>query len=237
VRALAIVHETDTGPGVFGDALSAEGWQVDTWLIAEEPEAPENPAGYDAVLSFGGAQNADEVDRYPWLRTETEALRDLLAAGTPLLGVCLGAQLVCEAAAGAVRRAVTPEIGWYQVSVTPAGARDPVIGPLGERFDALQWHSYECRLPDHATPLASSPACVQAYRIGAAAWGIQFHAEVTLADYESWIAQHGGDAEIAPRAAELRAQTQARIGDWNALGRGLCARFLAQAAARRRPRP
>ena len=181
----------------------------------------------------------DGDDRYPWLAEERALLADLLERGVPLLGVCLGAQLISEAAGARARRAWEPEIGWYSVELTGKASHDPLLGPLAPRFDALEWHSYEFRLPAGAIPLARSASCLQAYRVGEAAWGIQFHAEVVLEDFESWLDGCRNDRDLARlelEARELRADTRARIPDWNELGRGLCDRFLAVAAARRQGR-
>ncbi|MDQ6608080.1 MAG: type 1 glutamine amidotransferase [Actinomycetota bacterium] len=229
MRALAIVHETDTGPGVFAEAALARGVRIDRWLIAQEASPPAVPEEYDAVISFGGSQNADQVAQHRWLETENAVLERLLEREVPLLGVCLGAQLLAQAAGGAVRPAAQPEIGWREVRTTDAGREDPVIGALGPRFPALEWHSYEFLLPPRATSLARSDACLQACRIGERAWGIQFHAEVTLADYESWIDQYRDDLLSAPiglSADQLREQTRRGIEAWNDLGRCLCGRFL-----------
>ena len=112
---------------------------------------------------------------------------ELLARGVPTLGVCLGAQLVSEAAGGSPRRAPEPEIGWVEVELTPEGRADPLLGALPERFEAFEWHSYEAGPPEGAVTLATSPVCIQAYRLtGARAWGIQFHAEVTRPDVDAW---------------------------------------------------
>jgi GMP synthase (glutamine-hydrolysing) len=106
------------------------------------------------------------------------------------------------------------------------------IAPLAPHFDALEWHSYASPLPPAAVPLAHSAACLQAYRLGAAAWGIQFHAEVTAEGFEAWLADYRSDPD-AVRAnldfGELGARTRAAIGGWNELGRELCGRFLAVA--------
>src|SRR5687768_11476491 len=109
----------------------------DVWLRTEADEPPRDAASYDAVLVFGGAVHADQEERHPWLSDEKALLRDLLERGVPLLGVCLGSQLLAEAAGGSARRARTPEIGWHEVDVTPEGARDPVLGPLAPRFTAF----------------------------------------------------------------------------------------------------
>jgi GMP synthase (glutamine-hydrolysing) len=234
MRALVIVYERDAGPGVFAEAIEARGARLDTWFAAETPEPPDDPAGYDAVLPFGGSMHVDQEDRHPWLRPQKRLLADLLSDGVPLLGVCLGAQLLAEAAGAAPGPASEPEVGWYDVEVTPEGADDPLIGPLAPRFTAFLWHGYQFPLPPAATALARSPLCLQAYRIGEAAWGIQFHAEVTLPDAESWMDQASSEDGVPPGVdlEEFRSRTRAEIGGWSELGRGLCGRFIDAARAK-----
>ena len=230
MRALAIVHQRDAGPGVFADELHDRGVQLDEWLLSERGTSPPAEiAEYDAVLTFGGAMHADQEDRHPWMRFEKDFLAAILDDGMPILAVCLGCQLLAEAAGGEVRRASQPEIGWHQVEVTEAGATDPVIGPLAPGFTAFQWHSYEAIPPDAAAILARSPVCSQAYRIGERAWGIQFHAEVTAADVGRWIDDSRSDEDavrIGVDPETLRRETEERIAAWNRLGRDLCGRFL-----------
>jgi GMP synthase-like glutamine amidotransferase len=234
MRVLAVVHQRDAGPGVFADAVHAQGATLDTWLPAETGAAPGPPEGYDAVMVFGGAMHADHEDAHPWLRDVKSLLRGLLERGVPTLGVCLGAQLLAEAAGARPRRARTPEIGWYEVEVTSEGAADPLLAPLAPRFTGFQWHSYEFPLPAGATPLARSAVCLQAFRLGDAV-GIQFHAEVTRADAEAWIDDYRADEDavrIGVDPDDLRRRTHDAIGDWNALGRGICERFLETVATR-----
>jgi GMP synthase-like glutamine amidotransferase len=230
VRALAVVHQSDAGPGVFADEMRARGIELDEWLLSERGTAPPSEiAEYDAVLTFGGAMHADQEDRHPWLRFEKDFLAAMLDDGMPVLAVCLGCQQLAEAAGGSARRASEPEIGWHDVEVTEDGAGDPVIGALAPRFEAFQWHSYEALPPPEAVVLARSPVCAQAYRMGERAWGIQFHAEVTSADTSRWIDDYRSDEDavrIGIDPAKLRDQTGRKIGDWNRLGRELCGRFL-----------
>jgi GMP synthase (glutamine-hydrolysing) len=228
VRALAIVHQPDAGPGVFADAFRDRGVELDQWLIAEGP-APAEPAGYDAVLTLGGAMHTDHEADHPWLKGEKALLADLIERRVPLLGMCLGSQLVAEAAGATPRRASTPEIGWHEVELTPEAADDPLLGGLPPRFEAFQWHSYEAPLPPGATPLARSPVCLQAYRLEGPAWGIQFHAEVSLTDADYWIDDYRSDPDavrigLDPEA--LREETHAAIEAWSELGRAMCARFV-----------
>ena len=232
MRVLTIVNQDDAGPGVFADAAADAGHEIVAW----RPAAELRPAldGFGATMVFGGAMNVDEEDAHPWLRDEKSLLADLVAGGSPVLGVCLGAQMLAEAAGGSAGRASRPEIGWREVELFPDAVDDPVLGTLPHRFEAFQWHSYEATPPRGSAPLARSDVCLAAYRIGELAWGIQFHAEVSEAIAASWIDKYDNDPdavriEIDPDA--LLAETLRKIGAWNELGRGICARFLAEAEA------
>jgi GMP synthase-like glutamine amidotransferase len=234
-RALAIVFERDAGPGVFAEAARARGVELDSWIFDGSAAPPHEPSGYDAVLVFGGSMHPDQEQAHPWLSEAKALLRELLDRDMPLLGVCLGAQLLADAVGPPSRPARQPEIGWYAVELTSEGKRDPVLGPLAPGFTAFGWHRYEFDLPHGGTPLARSAACLQAFRLGEVAWGIQFHAEVTGEDADAWINDDRERAEAAQLVGdfeELRARTRAAIGPWNELGRGLCRRFLAAAATR-----
>ena len=230
MRALAIVHQQDAGPGVFADEMADRGVELHEWLLSERGTGPQlEIAEYDAVLTFGGAMHGDQEDRHPWLRFEKDFLAAMIDDRMPVLAVCLGSQLLADAAGGSTRRASEPEIGWHGVEVTEEGKADPVIGPLAPSFEAFQWHSYEALLPEGAVILARSPVCVQAYRVGEVAWAIQFHAEVTAADAAKWIDDYRSDEDavrigVDPEA--LRVETDTKIADWNRLGRELCGRFL-----------
>ena len=233
MRALAIVHQGDAGPGVFAEAIRSSGAALDCWMPPASRPPATDPAGYDAVLVFGGAMHADQEREHPWLAAEKALLADLLQHDVPLLGVCLGAQLLAEAAGSRPRRASSPEIGWHAVDVSDEGAADPLLAPLAPRFEAFQWHSYEFVLPAGAVALARSDVCLQACRLGARAWAVQFHAEVTPEDADAWIEDYRSDEDavrldLDPDA--LRRQTRERIAAWNALGRSLCERFLAEAS-------
>lgn len=220
---LAVTHGADAPAGVFGDVVVEAGHRLNTWSALRG--AP--PEDYDALLVFGGSMHADEEERHPWLVDELDFLGRALAGGTPVLGVCLGAQLLAKAAGADVYRADAPEIGWYEVELTEAAGADPVLGGLPSRFEALQWHHYTFDLPAGAVELAGN-AYHQAFRVGSAAWGIQFHAEVTPATVDRWIDEAWDDIPGPPE--QLRARTRQLIGRWNQLGRSLAGAFLEQAS-------
>jgi GMP synthase (glutamine-hydrolysing) len=229
VHVLAIVHQRDAGPGVFAEAIREAGGELDEWTLAERPQPPAEPLGYDAVFVLGGAMNVDEPDRYGRIAEEVALLRELLERGTPLLGLCLGAQLLAQAAGAEPRRARLPEIGWFEVEVMGEGADDPLLAPLAPAFEAFQWHSYEFPLPPDAVPLARSEVCLQAYRLGERAWGVQFHPEVSRTDARHWIEDYEADPDavrIGIDPAVLGPETERKIGAFNDLGRALCKRWL-----------
>jgi GMP synthase-like glutamine amidotransferase len=235
MRVLAIVHQEDAGPGVFVEELHAQGVELDRWRIPDQADPPPDLAAYDAVMSFGGAMHIDQADRHAWLEREREILRELIERGTPLLGACLGAQLLCVAAGGEVRRMREPEIGWVEVEVMPEGADDPLVGPLAPGFSAFDWHSYACVPPVESVVMARSEQCAQVFRIGERAWGIQFHAEVSVPDAYRWIDDWRSDEDavrIGLDAERLRAQTEVVIAGWNEIGRSICGRFLELVATR-----
>jgi GMP synthase-like glutamine amidotransferase len=226
MRVLSIVHQADAASGVFADAVAEGGHELDEWLVSRREAPPAPVEEYGAVLVFGGAMHVDQEDRYGWLRDELELLCDLHARDVPLLGVCLGGQLLARALDAPVRRMPSPEVGWFDVRLTPEAADDPVFGGLPERFCSFQWHSYRFELPANAVPLARNDRCLQAFRAGGSAWGIQFHAEVTAASVEDWARTSKPKDDGAVDLPRLVAESRERMAEWNAFGKELCGRFL-----------
>jgi GMP synthase-like glutamine amidotransferase len=222
VKVLSIVHELDAGAGVFGE--------FPTWVpSAESPPSDD----LDALMIFGGSMHVDQNDEHGWLTHEKEFIREHLARGTPILGVCLGSQLLAEAAGATPHRSPQPEIGWYDIEITDAGAADPVIGPLAPSVNLFEWHHYVAPLPPGGVELARTPACVQAFRIeGKPAWGLQFHAEVTKENLFGWLDgwenSEAVNTDLDPD--EIRATSEQRIEEQHETGRRLAERFLAEAA-------
>jgi GMP synthase (glutamine-hydrolysing) len=230
VKILVIVHQDDAGPGVFADSF--DGHDAEEWRPAggEEP-----PAAFDALVVFGGGMHVDEEAEHPWLGAEKRLLAEALEHSLPTLGVCLGAQLVAEAAGASVGPAVRPEVGWCDVDLTEDARLDPLLRGMPGRLRAFEWHSYAFDLPPGAVALARSEVGLQAYRIGELAWGVQFHAEVTAETLAAWSDAYGDDDEVHAAGADLAAvarETEQRIEAWNDFGRTLCSRFLERAGDR-----
>jgi GMP synthase (glutamine-hydrolysing) len=226
VNLLSLVHGEDARTELFGPVAAEAGHRLAEWSFGWASPPPQPLEAYDAVLVFGGSMHVDQDDAYPWLRVELKWLRELLERPVPTLGICLGSQLLAQAAGAWVGPVAKPEIGWHEVELTEAAADDPVLSVLPSRFEAFQWHHYGHELPAGAVGLAHSPASLQGFRLGESWWGVQFHPEVTELQLERWI---DDESDPPPNPAGLRAETRERIGGWNELGRRLCRSFLAAA--------
>jgi GMP synthase (glutamine-hydrolysing) len=224
MNVLSIVHGEDAGAELFGPLVAEAGHRRDEWSFANGPPPP--LGGYDAVLVFGGFMHPDQDELYPWLREETDWLRGVVERRVPTLGICLGSELLARAAHAQVGPLALPEIGWGEVALTDAAAEDAVFSALPSRFEGLLWHHYAHELPAGGVALAHSAASLQAFRLGDACWGVQFHPEVTEPQLERWI---GDPSDPPPDPDALRRQTREKIGDWNELGRRICRSFLAAA--------
>jgi GMP synthase-like glutamine amidotransferase len=218
MRILSVVHSEHARTSLFRPT----GHELVEWSFAARGAPPDD---WDAYLVFGGAMHADEDSLHPWLAEETRWLQGLLERGAPVLGVCLGAQMLARAAGAWVGRLEGgPEIGWYEVE--RRGGGDPVLDALPRRFDAFEWHHYTYGLPGGAVELARSERATQAFRLGETCWAVQFHPEVTHEQVLAWI----DDKEDPPSDAEaLRAETAEKIARWNELGLALCDAFVTAA--------
>lgn len=229
MNIVSVIHGGEARTELFAPVVEEGGHRLDEWSFVWGSPPPRPLESYDAALVFGGAMHADQEAVHPWISDELRWLVDLLERGTPVLGICLGVQLLARAAGSWVGPLPEPEIGWYEVELTDAGAADPVLGSLPRSFEALQWHRYTYGLPEDAAELARSSACTQAFRVGEACWGVQFHPEVTRAQLEGWLVDLD---DPPPDEDALRAEIPGKIGRWNELGRTLCRSFLAEAEQR-----
>jgi GMP synthase-like glutamine amidotransferase len=180
-------------------------------------------------MAFGGGMQADEDERYPWLRPAIDVLAEGLERGVPTLGLCLGGQMLARAAGGAVGPAEQAEWGFREVQLTDAGRQDPLFAGQPEALQVFQWHSYSFGLPPNAVALARSPVCLQAFRVGDRAWGLQWHPEVTSETVLDWAhkaAPAPGGVPVKIDLAQLQAAVSAQIEQTNLDGRALCRRFL-----------
>ena len=233
MRVLSVVHDPSRtgGGGLFETAAAEHGHRHERWVVPTGRH-DDDPAAYDAIMVFGGAMHPDQDAEHPWIPGEADFIRAALDERVPLLGVCLGSQLIARAAGAPVGPAAAAEVGWHTVELTDEGVADAVVGVLPRRVEAFEWHYYTFELPEGATLLATSAVARQAYRIDDHAWGIQFHAEVTREMLGRWCVE--GESELPRPVADVRAETDRLIGPWNRHGRALCEAFLLEAARRGR---
>jgi GMP synthase-like glutamine amidotransferase len=197
--ALVVLHHPDEGPYEIGRALEARGVGLDVRLAGRDP-LPGTTEGFAAVVVMGGPQAAYDDDGFPTRVAEISLLADALVRGTPTLAVCLGAQLLAEAAGGrSYAGAAGPEVGWHPVHLS--GQPDPLFDDLPSTFIALHWHGDTFDLPPGAVHLARSDTYEhQAFRVGDGAWGIQFHVEVDEPAVDAFVRQFDGDPAISAGA-------------------------------------
>jgi len=239
MRVLGVRHPGGGTCGLLAERCDADGHELVEWSPGAGEPMPAPPTEFDAVAVFGGGLNVRDVERLPWLRAEIELLRDVLQEGVPVLGVCLGAQLLAAAAGAEVRRSPSPEIGWFDVARTPEGELDPLLGRLPARFLAYEWHSYAFALPAGSVMLARSAACPQAFRLGESAWGVQFHPEVLPEIVREWALDYESDADAIAMGfdpGEHITEAAERLPVWMEIGRTLFDGLLTAASAAPRAR-
>jgi GMP synthase (glutamine-hydrolysing) len=144
--------------------------------------------GAAGLVVLGGPMNVDEIGAYPWLVNEVRWIRQAVDDELPVLGICLGAQLLAKALGAKVTANPVKEIGWYELELTAAAADDPLFGGCGPRHRVFQSHGDTFALPDGAVHLARGELWEnQAFRFGRSAWGLQFHIEMTEALVHEWL--------------------------------------------------
>jgi GMP synthase (glutamine-hydrolysing) len=204
-KVLAIGHVAFEDLGAWEQPLMERGATIDYLDIPRTPLAALEPLESDLLVILGGPIGAYEKDAYPFLEAETNFIARRLAARKPILGLCLGAQLMANAAGARVYPGPAKEIGWSRLDLTEAGKASPLRhldGPV------LHWHGDTFDLPPGATHLASTPLTRhQAYAIGDFALGLQFHPEVTAGGLEAWYVGHACEIAATPgvSVAALRA--------------------------------
>lgn len=228
--AVAIRHVAFEDAGVWAETLAALGYQLSYVEAGVDDLADAALAAADLMIVLGGPIGVYETGAYPFLVPEIEVVRRRIDSGRPILGVCLGAQLMATALGARVAPGPAKEIGYAPIELTEAGRASP-LAKLQD-LPVLHWHGDVCELPAGAERLAwTDPCAVQAFRAGPNALALQFHVEADPRRIETWLIGHTvelGKAGLDPRA--IRDDAESLGPATAAAGRALLAEWLQTAA-------
>ena len=195
MKVVAFRHVPFEGLGWIEPVLAARHIECEyADLFRHDAGLPDTESA-GGLIFMGGPMSVN--DDLPYLRREEGYIREAAARGQPVLGVCLGAQLIARSLGSRVYRNDTKEIGWYDIRLTPAAAHDKVFAGIRDQETAFHWHAETFDLPPGAVLLASSERCRhQAFRVGANIYGLQFHPEVTPEMIADWCQQDANCGDV-----------------------------------------
>ena len=189
MNILTLQFQDAGGPEAFGDGLRAGGATLDICNFDSGGRLPAGMDGYDAMLVLGGVMNAHDDDDYAYLADVAALIAEFHGAGRPVLGICLGAQLIARALAGRAYPHTVAEVGFAEISLTGEANADPLLAGLKTPQHIMEWHYQTFDMPAGAHLLATGAACHnQIYRVGETTHGFQCHFEVSRAMVEGWVA-------------------------------------------------
>jgi GMP synthase-like glutamine amidotransferase len=196
VRVAVLQHQELVGLGYLGESLERRGVRLEVGR-ADRGEPLPSGSEYDTLVVLGGTMNVYQEDEHPWLRAEDRLIRQTVERDQPLLGVCLGSQMLAKAMGARVRVGGAPEAGVMPIELTEAGRADRLFAGLGDAPEFVSWHDDTFEIPAGGVRLASSAGCAnQAFRVGERAYGVAMAA--------GWLEELLPDANV-DRAALLRA--------------------------------
>jgi GMP synthase (glutamine-hydrolysing) len=239
-RILVFQHVAAEPLGTLDPLIRRRGHRIRFVNFERQPDAQPSIDRYNGLIVLGGPMNVEEQARRPHLRTELDVIDQALAQGKPVLGICLGAQLLAHALGADVVRNRQAEIGWYDLETSAQGCEDDVLSGLGARSPVFQWHSRTFAIPHGACHLARTSTCEnQAFRYGSNAYGFQFHLEMDQALIERWIGLPHYHAELVASgldqdASSILARTPQAMTVMRSSAHAVFSRFLDRIGPARR---
>ncbi|MBI4962696.1 MAG: type 1 glutamine amidotransferase [Desulfomonile tiedjei] len=203
MKILVIMHVGSEGPGTLGTFFDSIGAEIYTARLYAGDKLPDGPDDVDAIVSMGGPMNVYEEEKYPFLRAETHFLKQAIDAGKPVLGICLGAQMIAKALGAQVTKSPVKEVGWGKIALSDAGREDALFRGLPGTLDVLQWHEDMFHIPEGGKLLAYSEDCPHQALRYRNAYGLQFHLEVTAEILLEWFSDSPDRDDIIGRYKKL----------------------------------
>ena len=232
MKVLVLQHVPYEILGTLDPLLRQAGYRIRYVNFGRSPEAEPDVDKYQGLIILGGPMNVDMRDQYPHLDTEIRIIRRAVERNIPILGICLGAQLIAKALGANVYQNPIKEIGWYNISLTGEGKRDPLLRHFEDTKRIFAWHGDTFELPEGATHLAHGETCKnQAFRIGDNIYGFQFHLEVDGPLVDRWLNTPVYQKEIASTEGRVcpdnvREETTRHIGEQMHLSEQVFGEFL-----------
>ena len=231
-RLLVLQHVPFEILGTLHPLLKARGFRLRYTNFGRHPDAHPQVSRYNGLVVLGGPMNVDDLKRHPHLAVEVKIIEQAISQGLPVLGICLGAQLIAKALGAPVYANGGREIGWYEVLPTPAAKDDPLFRDFGSGEKLFQWHGDTFALPAGAVSLVTSRLCpCQAFRYGVTVYGFQFHLEVDEPLIERWlrVPQHKAELGAGPGQSDpavIRRETTQYIDRARYLSARVFSRFI-----------
>jgi len=231
-KVLVFQHVPFEVLGTLDPLLRRGGYRIRYVNFGRQPDAQPEVTKYHGLIVLGGPMSVYMTQEYPHLTTEMRLIRRAMEHNIPILGICLGAQLIAKSLGSEVSKNPEKEIGWYDVSLSEAGKVDPLMKHLGDTRPIFEWHGDTYALPEGAVHLAETKSCAnQAFRYGDNVYGFQFHMEVDAALIERWLNTPVYQAEIESTEGKIdpdviREETKVHIAQLNDLSARVFGSFL-----------
>lgn len=228
-----LYHDAHEGAGLIAEVLKEQGIAFRAVRLYDGEGLPRDTSDLEGLVVMGGPMNVNDSARFPFLLPENQLIEKVIAVGKPILGICLGAQLIAQALGARVFPNKKREVGWHPVSLTGAAQNDPHFSKLPSPLTVLQWHGDTFDLPDGAVQLARSSACEnQAFRWGESTYALQFHLEATPSMLAQWCGSSDGRVyakEAGESAETILAKTPTAFASLEPHARGFFARYASAA--------